>query len=46
MSELTDALVERSSVLKRELLGFSRKPRFDRAFRQEIRARYGRVACR
>ncbi|MEU8260742.1 hypothetical protein AB0C02_08980 [Micromonospora sp. NPDC048999] len=38
-----DELVQRSVMLKRELLDYSRKPRFDRAFRQEIRARFGRV---
>ncbi|MEU5941465.1 hypothetical protein ABZ807_20290 [Micromonospora sp. NPDC047548] len=38
-----DELVQRSVTLKRELLDYARKPRFDRAFRQEIRARFGRV---
>lgn len=38
-----DELVQWSVTLKRELLDYTRKPRFDRAFRQEIRARFGRV---
>jgi len=36
-----DELVQRSAPLKRELLEYAQKPRFDRAFRQEIRARFG-----
>lgn len=38
-----DELVRRSVTLKRELLDYAQKPRFDRAFRQEIRARFGQV---
>ncbi|HZM83439.1 MAG TPA: hypothetical protein VFC19_47600 [Candidatus Limnocylindrales bacterium] len=38
-----DELVQRSVALKRELLEYARKPRFERAFRQEMRARFGRV---
>jgi hypothetical protein len=36
-----DELVQRSVHLKRELLDFSNGPRFDRAYRQQIRARFG-----
>jgi hypothetical protein len=36
-----EELVERSSSLKREVLDFSRHPRFDRTFRSEIRRRFG-----
>jgi hypothetical protein len=36
-----EEMVERSSSLKREVLGFARHPRFDRAFRNEIRRRFG-----
>jgi hypothetical protein len=36
-----DELVQRSVTLKRELLDYAQKPHFDRAFRQEIRARFG-----
>ncbi|HZM81943.1 MAG TPA: hypothetical protein VFC19_40000 [Candidatus Limnocylindrales bacterium] len=39
----TDALVERSGSLKRQLLEFAQKPRFDRQFRQEIRKWFGRI---
>ena len=38
-----EELVRRSATLKREVLDYAQKPRFDRAFRQEIRARFGRV---
>lgn len=38
-----DELVRRSAALKRELLDYAQKPRFDRAFRQEIRAQFGRT---
>ena len=41
----TDALVERSGNLKRDLLDFARKPRFDKQFRQEIRRRFGKVVA-
>jgi hypothetical protein len=40
---LIDVLVARSGDLKRAVLDFSRHPRFDRVFRHEIRARFGRV---
>lgn len=43
MTELIDTLVARSGDLKRSVLDFSRNPRFDRAFRHEIRARFGRI---
>ncbi|WP_432829147.1 hypothetical protein [Dactylosporangium sp. CA-092794] len=39
----TDALVERSGSLKRQLLDFARKPRFDKQFRQEVRKRFGKL---
>lgn len=43
VTELIDVLVERSGDLKRAVLDYSRHPRFDRVFRQEIRVRFGRV---
>jgi hypothetical protein len=43
VTELIDALVARSGDLKRAVLDFSRHPRFDRMFRHEIRARFGRT---
>jgi hypothetical protein len=39
----TDSLVERSGSLKRQLLAFVQKPRFDKQFRQEIRKRFGKL---
>ncbi|MER7009158.1 hypothetical protein ABT297_39790 [Dactylosporangium sp. NPDC000555] len=39
----TDSLVERSGSLKRQLLEFAQKPRFDKQFRQEIRKRFGKL---
>lgn len=43
MAELIDELVTRSGDLKQAVLDYSRHPRFDRVFRHEIRARFGRV---
>lgn len=43
MSEVLAALVSRSADLKQQVFEFARHPRFDRVFRQEVRARFGRV---
>ncbi len=41
--DVTDLLVERSGDLKRQVLDFAQKPRFDKMFRQEIRRRFGPI---
>lgn len=41
----TDALVERSGSLQRQLLEFAKKPRFDKQFRREVRKRFGKLVA-